>query len=160
MLSLEFAERREREKEGGSSMNAYARSADTYLTQRILGASPEQQAALIMEAGQLHLGKAIQALVRKDMVAAAGSFIRVSEVLQEATNRLNLEDGNELAQNLKNLYDFWSKEILVASQDKNKARLEAVVQGMGEIRQAWEQLHERNAPVTKSSDFRVGDRVV
>ena len=29
-------------------MNAYARSADAYLSQRILGASPEEQAALIM----------------------------------------------------------------------------------------------------------------
>ena len=141
-------------------MNAYTRSADTYLTQRVLGASPEQQAALIMEAGQLHLGKAIQALVRNDMVTATGSFIRVSEVIMEATVRLNLEDGDEVAKNLKNLYDFWTREILFASKDRNTARLAAVAQGMGEIRQAWEQLHEQKAGATKLATFQLGDQVV
>lgn len=141
-------------------MNAYARSADTYLSQRVLGASPEQQAALIMEAGQLHLGKAIQALVRNDMATATGSFIRVSEVIMEATVRLNLEDGDEVAKNLKNLYDFWTREILFASKDRNTARLAAVAQGMGEIRQAWEQLHEQKAGATKLATFQLGDQVV
>lgn len=129
-------------------MNPYTRSADTYLTQRILGADAEQQAALIMEAGQLHLGKAIQALSRNDMAAASRSFIRVSEVILEATVRLDLGGGNEVAQNLKRLYDWWSQEIMVASGTRDPARLAAVVRGMGEIRQAWDQVHERKAGST------------
>jgi flagellar secretion chaperone FliS len=140
-------------------VNAYARSADTYLTQRVLGASPEQQAALIMEAGQLHLGKAIQALTQNDLSAATASFLRVSECIMEATVRLNLEDGGEVAQNLAKLYDFWTKEIMIASRARDTARLTSVAQGMGEIRQAWEQLHGSK---TKSagSGFQLGDQVV
>ena len=104
-------------------MNAYAKSADTYLTQRILGASPEQQAALIMEAGQLHLGKAIRSLNENNLPAAVNSFLRVSEVILEATARLDLEGGSELAQNLKRLYDFWTAEIMLASKARDTARL-------------------------------------
>jgi flagellar protein FliS len=140
-------------------MNAYARSADAYLSQRILGASPEQQAALIMEAGQLHLGKAIQALNRNDSSAATSSFIRVAEVIKEANLRLNLEDGGELAGNLEKLYDWWMKQIMLASRAKDTNRLAAVAQSMGDIRQTWEQLHEKKARTDRISTFQLGDRV-
>lgn len=140
-------------------MNAYAKSADTYLTQRILGADPEQQAALIMEAGQLHLGKAIAALTKNDLPAATRSFIRVSEVIMEATIRLNLEEGGELAQNLQKLYAFWTSEIMVAGQTRNSARLEAVMRGMGEIRQAWEALHKTKTERIGFSGLQQGDRI-
>lgn len=143
-------------------MNAYAKSADTYLTQRILGASPEQQAALIMEAGQLHLGRAIRSLNENNLPAAVNSFLRVSEVIMEATVRLDLEGGSELAQNLKRLYDFWTAEIMLASKARDTARLAAVAKGMGEIRTAWEQFHEKKigAGATAMTQPQLGDQVV
>ena len=141
-------------------MNAYARSADTYLRQRILGAGPEQQAALIMEAGQLHLGKAIQALSSNDLPAATRSFLRVSEVLLEANIRLNHEAGGEVVENLNKLYEWWTKEIMVASATKDTVRLAAVVHGMGEIRQAWEQLHEQTVLSAKVSTLQFREQVV
>jgi flagellar protein FliS len=140
-------------------MNAYARSAVSYLTQRALGASPEQQAALIMEAGQLHLGKAIQSLNRNDFYAAATSFIRVGEVIQEANLRLDLEGGGELASNLEKLYAWWMKEIMLASHAKDMQRLAAVAHGMGEIRQTWERYHEMKTGTVGASTFQLGDQV-
>ena len=140
-------------------MNAYAKSADTYLTQRILGTSPEQQAALIMEAGQLHLGRAIRSLNENNLPAAVNSFLRVSEVIMEATVRLDLDSGSELAQNLKRLYDFWTIEIMLASKARDTARLAAVAKGMGEIRTAWEQFHEKKvgAGATSATQPQLGD---
>jgi flagellar protein FliS len=140
-------------------MNGYARSADAYLNQRILGASPEQQAALIMEAGQRHLGRAIQALARNDSAAATRSYIRVSEVIQEATIRLDLEQGGEAAQSLAKMYDWWTREIMAASRTKNSARLAAVASSMGEIRQAWEEFHQKQVGASRVSTFQFGDRV-
>ena len=132
-------------------MNAYAKQASNYLAQRIMAASPEQQAALIMEAGQLHLGKAIQAIDRNDQAAATSSFLRVSEVIQEASIRLNTEDGGELVGNLGKLYGWWMQEIMQASRTSDTARLAAVAQGMGEIRQGWEQLHSKKVGVGAAS---------
>ena len=140
-------------------MNAYARSADAYLSQRILGASPEEQAALIMEAGQLHLGRAIQALNRSDPTAATRSYIRVSEVIQEATIRLDLEGGSELAHNLAKLYDWWMREVMAASRTKDTTRLAAVADGMGEIRQAWEQYHKKKLGTSGVPAFQLGSQV-
>ena len=141
-------------------MNGYAKPADAYLNQRILSAGPELQAALIMEAGQMHLGKAIQALAQKDLATATRAFIRVSEVIMEATLRLNTDEGGELVTNLQRLYDHWSREILAASRSRDTIRLAAVAQGMGEIRQAWEQHHESKIATIKTPDFQIRDRVV
>ena len=141
-------------------MNAYAKSAEAYLAQRIQGASPEQQAGLIMEAGQRHLGKAILALTQNDLSSATHSFIRVSEVIAEATLRLNEEDGGELVENLKKLYSWWMQEIMLASQAKDTARLAVVAHSMGEIRQAWEQLHETKTGATQVSEVPFRDRIV
>jgi flagellar protein FliS len=140
-------------------MNAYARSADAYLSQRILGASPEQQAALIMEAGQLHMGRAIQALGKQDFNAATRSYIRVSEVIQEAKLRLDLKEGGELAQNLAKLYDWWTRELMSASRTKDVNRLAAVAQAMGEIRQAWEQYHAKKVGTSGASAMQFREQV-
>ena len=140
-------------------MNAYARSADAYLAQRVRGASPEQLAAIIMEAGQLHLGRAIQALDRNDPAAATNSFIRITEVIKEANLLLNLEGGGELAVNLQKLYRWWMKEIMLASRDKDTVRLAVVSQAMGDLRQTWEQYHVQKTGATQVSTFRLGDQV-
>jgi flagellar biosynthetic protein FliS len=140
-------------------MNAYAKSADAYLNQRILGASPEQQAALIMEAGQLHLGQAILALNRNDFSAATRSYVLVAKVIQEAKLGLNLVNGGECAHTLSKLYDWWTREIMAASRTKDTNRLAAVALGMGEIRQAWEQFHRKKLGTTGVSAFQFGDRV-
>ena len=108
-------------------MNPYVNSTDAYLAQRVLGASPEQQAALIMEAGQLHLGRAIHAMSLNDSASASRSFTRVSEVIMEATLRLNREGGGELVQNLDKLYGWWSRELIAASHTKDLGRLEVVM---------------------------------
>jgi flagellar protein FliS len=141
-------------------MNAYAQSTDVYLTQRVMGATPEQQAALLMEAGQLFLGKAIKAMDQKDLFEVSRCLRRVTDIINEAICRLNYEDGGEVVENLLKLYDWWTREILEASNTKDVARLDAILKHMGEIRQAWEQFHEKQARAIKAPDFQGGDQVV
>ncbi len=141
-------------------MNTYARTADTYLAQRVLAASPEQQAALLMEVGQLFLGKAIRAMEQKDHRQTAKSLSKVTEVITEAVVRLNHEDGGELVDNLMRIYDWWTREIFDAGSTKDTAKLEMVSHHMGEIRQAWEQLHEKKSRMSQASGFQLSNQVV
>ena len=140
-------------------MNAYAKSADSYLSQRVFAASPTQQAALLMEAGQLHLGRAIQALERQDSAAATKSYILVAKIIKEATTRLDLEGGGEAAQSLAKLYAFWMGELMAASRLQDATRLRALAAGMGEIRLGWEELHLKQVAGPRGSGLEFGDRV-
>jgi flagellar secretion chaperone FliS len=141
-------------------MNPYPQSADTYLAQRVLGASPEQQAALLMEGGQLFLGRAIKAMEQNDHFGVARCLRQVTEIINEALFRLNHQDGGELVENLAKVYDWWTLEIFEASKAKDAARLAAVSRFMGEIRQAWEQVQEKQTKGAQAADFLVGNRVV
>lgn len=141
-------------------MNSYAKSADSYLVQRVMSAGPEQQAALLMEAGQRFLGKAILAVRSHDHEEAARCYIRVTEIINEATCRLNFEDGGELVQNLIRMYGWWTREIFESSRLRDTNRLQAVSDQMGEIRQAWEHLAEKKAKEAAGHGFEVGERVV
>jgi flagellar protein FliS len=141
-------------------MNAYAQSADKYLVQRVMGASPEQQAALLMEAGQRFLGKAIKAMEQKDHLEVSRCLLRVSEIVNESVCRLNHEDGGELVQNLTKMYDWWTMEIFECGNTKDTARLGVLSNHMGEIRQAWEQAHEKQIRANQVADSQAGDRVV
>jgi flagellar biosynthetic protein FliS len=141
-------------------MNAYAQSADTYLVQRVLGAGPEQQAALLMEAGQRYLGKATKAMEQKDHNEVARCLVRVTDIINESFCRLNLDEGGELVDNLSKIYSWWTTEILEASKTKDTARLGIVSNHMGEIRQAWEEFHQKQTRTTEVSEFRVGDQIV
>lgn len=141
-------------------MNPYAQSVDKYLVQRVMGASPEQQAALLMEAGQRFLGKAIIAIEQREFVETGRCLSRVTEIITESMFRLNHEEGGELVLNLSKVYDWWTREILEASNAKDTARLAVVSHHMGEIRQAWEQLHEKQVRSAQTSEPQAGDRVV
>jgi len=141
-------------------VNAYAQSADTYLAQRVMGAGPEQQAALLMEAGQRFLGKAIKAMEQNQHSEVARCLSRVTEIITESAFRLNHEDGGELAQNLLKVYDWWTREIFEATSTRDVARLAVISRHMGEIRQAWEQLHEKQMKAIQPAEFQLGNRVV
>jgi len=112
-----------------------------------------------MESGVLHLGKAIHALNENNFSTATGRFIRVAEVIQEASIRLNLEDGGEAARSLEKLYRWWTAEIMEAARLKDTARLAGVARGMGEIRQAWEQLHLQKVKADHTGAFSFQDQV-
>lgn len=120
-------------------MTPYAKASNQYLFQRVMGASQVQLVALLLEGGQRFLAQAVQALGRKDYEAKGRHLNRVLAIIQELSNRLDLESG-VLAQNLEGLHQWWSREILEASMAKDAKRLEEVNRQMGEIRQAWEQL--------------------
>ena len=141
-------------------MNAYAQSADHYLAQRVLGASPEQQAALLMEAGQLFLGKAIRAMEQKEHHQVARYLGQVAKIVNESIIRLNMEDGGELVQNLLKIYGWWTSELFEAGSSKDTARLRVLSHHMGQIRQAWEQLHEKNLKAASASGYELRAQVV
>ena len=141
-------------------MNSYAQSADNYLAQRVLGASPEQQAALLMEAGQLFLGKAIRAMEQKETAQVARYLGQVAKIVNEAVIRLNLEDGGEVVQNLMKIYSWWTSELFEAGSSRDTDRLRALSHHMGQIRQAWEQLHEKNLRAASASGYELRAQVV
>ena len=126
-------------------MMPYANANNQYLTQRVLGAGPEQLMALLLEGAQRFLAQAIQGISRRDIALKAQALNRVTAILEELTLRLNHEEGGDLVANLMRVYDWWGREIIAASAELDGARLERVSRQMSEMRQAWEQSFQKRA---------------
>ena len=58
------------------------------------------------------------------------------------------------------VYDWWTRDIFEATSTRDVTRLSAISHHMGDIRQAWEQLHETQMKAVQPSDFQLGSRVV
>ncbi|MDP1830864.1 MAG: flagellar export chaperone FliS [Geothrix sp.] len=140
-------------------MTPYAKATDHYLTQRVMGASPEQLAALLLEGAQRFLAQAEQAISRKDYAAKGQALNRVSAIVDELAVRLDMDQGGELAQNLLRLYDWWGREIVEAGAQLETPRLERVSRQMGDLRQTWEQHHLKRTGATGTMAFQAGDLV-
>lgn len=139
-------------------MNQYAKQADEYLKQRILSASPEQLAGILLEGGQRYLGQAMKAMTQRDYRMQARSLSRVGEFLVEMQNRLNLAEGGEVAHNLEKIYQWWSREVMEASGTRDQARLEFISRQMGELRGTWETAHQQRSQTGVA--FNPGDQLV
>lgn len=140
-------------------MQPYSKASNQYLTQRVLGASPEELVALLLEGGQRFLTQAAQATERRDISSRAQHINRVSAIIEELVVRLNHEDGGELVGNLVRVYDWWTHEIFEASASHDAARMARVGRQMGELRQAWEQLHQKGTGLSEAPVFQARNLV-
>jgi len=121
------------------------KAADHYLVQRIQGASPEQVAALLLEGGQRFLNLMIKAMQNQDLPNQAVYIGRISDILLGLKERLNLEDGSEVVENLIRLYDWWANELYEGSLGGEPERLRVLFNQMGELKETWEELHRRKS---------------
>lgn len=116
---------------------------NSYLVQRINSASPEQLMAIIMEAGQLYLGRAVRSIEQKNFADMATNLGRVIDAINEASLRLNYEDRPEVVDNLEKIYNWWTIEILAVSASRNTDKLREISSYMEELRGAWEAIHTK-----------------
>lgn len=143
-------------------MQGYAsgNAADQYLVQRIQGASPELLAAMLLEGAQKFLNQAAAAIRNRDIPGKARSINRVSAIIEELTVWLDFEQGGEVANNLARVYDWWLHELFEASQANRVDRLEHLLGQMGEIRNAWEDLHRQKATTQNPATVPTGEGLV
>lgn len=121
------------------------KATEQYLAQRVMGASQELLAAMLLEGAQKFLGLGMNAIKTRDYAAKTRNFCRTTDIVDELVSWLNMDEGSVVALNLARIFDWWLREIYEASMANDTARLERVSRQMGEIRSAWEELHRRNA---------------
>lgn len=121
------------------------KATNHYLVQRIQGASPEQVAALLLEGGQRFLNLMIKAMETEDLPNQAVYIGRISDIILGLKERLNLDDGGEVVENLIRLYDWWANELFDGSLNGQPDRLRVIFNQMGELKETWEELHRRKS---------------
>ena len=93
---------------------------------------------LLYEGAIKFLREAVRAQAEGDIPAKAGFINRALDIISELSQSLNMQDGGEIAANLKRIYQFWIDHLLKAKVNKETQPLEDVVEMMYNLIEAWQ----------------------
>ncbi len=83
------------------------------------------------------LNQAIRALETGDMEAKGRYIGRAQEIIIELNTILNMEDGGEISQNLRKLYNFMHLHLTQANVKRDTQMIQGVVNLMKELNAGW-----------------------
>jgi len=129
------------------SPSQVASQSDTYLLQRISGATPEQLCILLLEGAQKFLLQAVRATRSRAIAEKARYVNRVSAIIEELTVQLNHDEENELVINLSRIYEWWMSQLFEASRNNEPEKFEMIYGQIESIKGTWEELTRRAQPL-------------
>jgi flagellar secretion chaperone FliS len=92
---------------------------------------------LLYEGAIRYLKQAQQALEADDM-AAKGEYInKAVAILGELDSCLNMEDGGEIAQNLRSIYQFMVRHLSDANIQQNPAYIQDALSCLESLNEGW-----------------------
>lgn len=100
--------------------------------------SPHRLIQLLMEGFLARVNSAKGAIVHGDMEAKSIYISKAIGITGGLNEALNLEQGGELAANLRQLYDYINSCLLQASRENSEDKLNEVAVLMREIKEAWD----------------------
>lgn len=102
--------------------------------------STQNQGRLIVmlyEGAIRFLTQAIADLDQKDYEAKSHSIQKASDIIYELNTVLDLEQGGQIAQNLRMLYNFMLRQLNEANIEKDTRKIQEVIDLLKELNQSW-----------------------
>jgi flagellar protein FliS len=103
-------------------------------------ASPHKLILMLYEGALQYGSKAKEAIQNANIIEANRAIQKVQEIIGELLSSLDLKQGGEIAKNLHSLYMYMIDLLIKANTKKDVAPLEEMMQILGEIKSAWEQI--------------------
>ncbi|MGL4209089.1 MAG: flagellar export chaperone FliS [Candidatus Adiutrix sp.] len=117
-------------------MNAYG--TGQYRQTQVTTVDKGRLIVLLYEGAIKFLREAVKAQSEGDIPAKASFINRTLDIIGELSQSLNMQDGGEIAQNLKSIYQFWTDHLLKAKISKDSRGMEEVTNMMISLIEAWQ----------------------
>ena len=117
---------------------------------QVEGATKGKIVVLLFEGTIKFLRKASKAIDENNIQDAHNNIVKAENILYELMSTLNMDAG-EIADNLMRLYDFMIWQLIEANRDKDKNKVESVIELLLPLCDAWKQIVEKdNISVVKT----------
>lgn len=120
-----------------TGINAYKKGN---LKQDIQTADPHRLTLMLMQGALDRLAYAKGAMERKEYEVKADHLSRVTAIILNLRDTLDLKVGGEIAENLYSLYSFMIDQITTAHTSNNTGLIDEVIGLLSPIRDAWLQI--------------------
>lgn len=92
---------------------------------------------LLYEGAISFLTKARAAQIEGDVPGASNLINRAQDIIDELNASLNLDEGGDIAANLRRLYLFMGDQLVRAKVESNVEPVEGVIKMLGTLNDAW-----------------------
>jgi flagellar secretion chaperone FliS len=102
-------------------------------------ADPHRVIQLLMQGALENMAKAKGSIERKDFAGKSNAISKAMAIISSLQGSLDMSAG-EVSDNLFSLYDFMLNHLILASREKNIAKLDEVMEILLTIKGAWDQI--------------------
>ena len=95
---------------------------------------------------------AVQYMESGEIEKVHDSLIKTKNIVTELLATLNMDQGGEIAKNLKSLYSYMFSQLVEANMEKKSEPVLAVIDLLKELRGAWVQIREKKKPEEKKGN--------
>jgi len=103
----------------------------------VANADPHAMVLMLMDAAAERIATARGCIERRETARQARLLHSCVNILAELSGSLNMSEGGNLAQNLRDLYDYMIRTLLLANTKSDTVGIGNVARLMDEIRTAW-----------------------
>ena len=89
---------------------------------------------------------AVQYMESGEIEKVHESLIKTKNIVTELLATLNMEQGGEIAKNLKSLYSYMFSQLIEANMEKKSEPVLTVIDLLKELRGTWVQIKAKNKP--------------
>jgi flagellar protein FliS len=125
-----------------ASPQAYRRGA-------VLAASPIELVVILYDGARRFLRQATAAMNEGQIERAHITLRHAEMIIGHLDGTLDLEQGGDVAQRLRDIYGFCLRHLNKARMDQDAAMVEQVHDLLGDLRAAWSQIASEN-PVARA----------
>lgn len=122
---------------GFSNTAAVRAYANVGLETAVASAHPHRLIMMLFEGAVLAVARARGAMLTKDIAAKGQAISKAIQIIEEGLNASLVETENKLAFNLRALYDYMSRKLLLASIKNDPGALDEVMRLLTELKEAW-----------------------
>ncbi len=103
-------------------------------------ASPHRLVLMMYEAALTQLDRAERAVEQRNIVERNQTLQKAQDILYELISSLNMQQGGEIAKNLRQLYLYMIERLAQANIHNDAAAIREVRELLQPIKSAWEQI--------------------
>ncbi len=119
-------------------MNAYG--TGQYRQTQVTTVDKGRLIVLLYEGAVKFLRESVRAQAEGDIPAKANFINRALDIISELSQSLNMQDGGDIAFNLKRIYQFWTDHLLRAKITRDTKAMDDVIEMMSSLIEAWQKV--------------------
>jgi flagellar secretion chaperone FliS len=125
--------------------------ASAYRQFSVQGNSPLGLVVMLYDGAIAALRRAAGAIENRDVQQKSAQLNRAGAIIAQLEGTLNFEKGGEVAKTLKSLYVYARAQMLKASLENSAEVLQALIDKMARVREAWSEAEHRPSTAAAES---------